>query len=78
MQPEILAWAIAQDAGTRWRALADAFTSGELQVRFSDGRSVQYRSTAEMAGVLAAGYAAENAASRRPARTIAVAGDGFR
>ena len=78
MQPEVLAWAVAQAAGSRWRSLADAYTSGELQVTFADGRSVRYRSTSEMAGVLASGYAAENTTSRRPARTIAVIGDGFR
>jgi hypothetical protein len=80
MQPEALAWAIVQAEGTRWRALADAFTSGELEVRLADGRSVRYRSTDEMASVIAAGYAAVGVAdsARRPTRTIAVVGDGFR
>ena len=48
MQPEALAWAISQAQGTRWRVLADAYTSGELRVRFADGREVTYRSAADM------------------------------
>lgn len=79
MQPEALAWAIAQAEGTRWRALADAYTSGELEVTFADGRSVRYRSTAEIGSVISAGYSAAGVVSsaRRPAMTIARVGDGF-
>lgn len=79
MQPEALAWAIAQAAGTRWRSLADAYTSGELEVTFADGRSVRYRSTAEIGSVITAGYSADAVAStaRRPAMTVARVGDGF-
>ena len=79
MQPEALTWAIAQAEGTRWRVLADAYTSGELRVRFSDGREVTYRSTSEIGAVLMAGYSADGVTStaRRPAMTIARVSDGF-
>ena len=79
MQPEALAWAIEQAEGTRWRVLADAYTSGELRVRFADGREVTYRTTAEIGSVLLAGYSAAGvtATARRPAMTVARVGNGF-
>ncbi len=79
MQPEALAWALAQATGSRWLALADAYTSGELEVTFADGRSVRYRSVAEIGSVIAAGYSAAGVAAtaRRPSMTIARVGDGF-
>ena len=43
MNPDALAWALAQPTGNRWRGLADAFTSGTTRVSF-DGRTVEYRS----------------------------------
>ena len=39
MNPDALAWALAQPTGNRWRGLADAFTSGTTRVSF-DGRTV--------------------------------------
>lgn len=77
MFADTLAWAIAQAAGTRARALADAYTSGTRRVTF-EGRTVEYASMAELERALTAVHqAATTAALRRPARTVAVIGDGF-
>ena len=70
MTPDALAWALAQPTGNRWRSLADAFTSGTTRVSF-DGRTVEYRTLAEIGAALAAGYASENPATRRPSLTLA-------
>jgi hypothetical protein len=70
MNPDALAWAIAQPAGNRWRGLADAFSGGTTRVTF-EGRTVEYRSLDEIARALAAGYATENPAQRRPGVTLA-------
>ena len=70
MNPDALAWALAQPTGNRWRDLADAFTSGTTRVSF-DGRTVEYRTLAEIGAALAAGYASENPATRRPSLTLA-------
>lgn len=70
MNPDVLAWALAQPAGNRWRGLAEAFAAGTTRVSF-EGRTVEYRSLAEISTALAAGYAAENSAVRRPAITFA-------
>ena len=70
MNPDALAWALAQPAGNRWRGLADAYTAGTTRVTF-EGRTVEYRSLAEIGQALAAGYAAENPAQRRPCVTLA-------
>ena len=70
MNPDALAWAIAQPVGNRWRGLADAFTGGTTRVTF-EGRTVEYRSLDEIARALAAGYAAENPVQRRPVVTLA-------
>lgn len=77
MFTDTLAWALAQAAGTRARALADAYTSGTRRVTF-DGRTVEYATMAELERALATLHASTLTASmRRPARTIAVIGDGF-
>lgn len=77
MFAETLAWANAQAAGTRARALADAYASGTRKVTF-DGRTVEYATTAEMERVLTALYQSTlTATQRRPARTTAVLGGGF-
>jgi hypothetical protein len=70
MDPTVLAWALAQPAGSRWRGLADAFTGGTTRVSI-DGRSVEYRSLEEVTRALAAGYGAENSAARLPSITMA-------
>jgi hypothetical protein len=70
MNPDALTWAIAQPAGNCWRGLADAYTAGTTRVTF-EGRTVEYRSLAEIGQALAAGYAAENTAQRRPSVTLA-------
>jgi hypothetical protein len=70
VNPTVLAWAIAQPTGNRWRGLADAYTAGTTRVTF-EGRTVEYRSLAEIAQALAAGYAAEHPAQRRPCVTLA-------
>lgn len=70
MNPDALAWAIAQPVGNRWRGLADAFTGTTTRVTF-EGRTVEYRSLDEIARALAAGYATENPAQRRPGVTLA-------
>ncbi|MBX6746440.1 MAG: hypothetical protein IRY87_30760 [Acetobacteraceae bacterium] len=70
MSPDVLAWALAQPAGNRWRGLAEAFAAGTTRVSF-EGRTVEYRSLAEISTALSAGYAAENSAVRRPSITFA-------
>ena len=70
MNPEVLAWAIAQPIGNRWRGLADAYTAGTTRVTF-EGRTVEYRSLAEIGQALAAGHAAVHPAQRRPCVTLA-------
>ena len=70
MNPAVLAWAVAQSIGNRWRGLADAYTAGTTRVTF-EGRTVEYRSLAEIGQALAAGYAAENPARHRPCVTVA-------
>jgi len=70
MNPDVLAWALAQPAGNRWRGLAEAFAGGTTRVTF-DGRTVEYRTLDEIASALAAGYGAENSTARRPGVTFA-------
>ena len=70
MNPDALAWALAQPTGNRWRGLADAYTAGTNRVTF-EGRTVEYRSLVEIGQVMAAGYAAENPAQRRPCIILA-------
>jgi hypothetical protein len=70
MNPAILAWALGQPTGNRWRSLAEAFAGGTTRVSF-EGRSIEYRSLAEISTALAIGYAAENSAVRRPSTTFA-------
>jgi hypothetical protein len=70
LDPAILAWALALPSGNRWRGLAEAFAGGTTRVSF-EGRSIEYRSLAEISTALAAGYAAENSGARRPATTFA-------
>jgi hypothetical protein len=70
MNPAILAWALSQPTGNRWRALAEAFAGGTTRVSF-EGRSIEYRSLAEISTAIATGYAAENSSARRPATTFA-------
>lgn len=70
MTPTVLAWALAQPAGSRAQVLAAAFTGGTTRVTF-DGRTVEYRSLDELGRALAVLNGAENAAARRPAITFA-------
>lgn len=70
MNPVILAWALGQPAGNRWRGLAEAYAGGTTRVTF-EGRTVEYRSLAEISAALATGYAAENSSARRPSTTFA-------
>jgi hypothetical protein len=70
LDPAILAWALALPSGNRWRGLAEAFAGGTTRVSF-EGRSIEYRSLAEISTALAAGYAAENSSARRPTATFA-------
>ena len=70
MDPTVLAWALAQPAGTRAAALAAAYTGGTTRVSF-DGRTVEYRGLDELGRALAALHGAENAAVRRPGVTLA-------
>jgi ABC-type cobalamin transport system ATPase subunit len=70
MDPTVLAWALAQPAGSRAAALAAAYTGGTTRVTF-DGRTVEYRSLDELARAMAALRGAETAAARRPAATFA-------
>ena len=75
MDPTILAWALALPVGNRWRGLADAYTTGTTIVWF-EGRKIEYRALPDIARALAAGYAAENSAARRPGTTFASFGRG--
>ena len=70
LDPAILAWALALPSSNRWRGLAEAFAGGTTRVSF-EGRSIEYRSLAEISSALAAGYAAENSSVRRPTTTFA-------
>jgi hypothetical protein len=70
MDPVILAWALTRPVGDRWRGLAEAFAAGTTRVSF-EGRTVEYRSLAEISAALTAGYGAENSAARRPGITLA-------
>ena len=70
MDPTVLAWALAQSAGSRAAALAAAYTSGTTRVSF-EGRTVEYRSLDELGRALAVLRGAEIAATRRPAATLA-------
>jgi hypothetical protein len=70
MDPAVLAWALAQPAGSRAAVLASAYTGGTTRVTF-DGRTIEYRSLDELGRALAMLQAAENAALRRPSITLA-------
>ena len=77
MEPTVLAWALAQPAGTRAAVLAAAYTAGTTRVTF-DGRTVEYRSLDELGRALSVLCSAENSAARRPSVTLATfrRGDG--
>jgi len=68
--PEILAWALAQPAGSRAPGLAAAYTGATTRVTV-EGRTVEYRSLDEIGRALAALHGAENASVRRPSITLA-------
>ena len=70
MDPTVLAWALAQPAGSRAAALAAAYTGGTMRVTF-DGRTVEYRSLDELGRALAVLRGAERAGARRPGVTFA-------
>ena len=70
MDPNVLAWALAQPQGSRAATLAAAYTGGTTRVTF-DGRTVEYRSLDELGRALAALHGAENSAARRPSATLA-------
>ena len=70
MDPAVLAWALAQPAGSRAAVLAAAYTGGTTRVTF-DGRTVEYRSLDELGRALAALRGAESSAARRPSLTLA-------
>jgi hypothetical protein len=70
MNPDVLAWALAQSAGSRAAALAAAYTGGTTRVAF-DGRTVEYRSLDELGRALAVLRGAEMSAARRPGVTLA-------
>ena len=52
MDPTVLAWALAQPAGSRAAVLASAYTGGTTRVTF-DGRTIEYRSLDELGRALA-------------------------
>ena len=70
MDPAVLAWALAQPAGSRAAVLAAAYTGGTTRLTF-DGRTVEYRSLDELGRALAALRGAESSAARRPSLTLA-------
>ena len=69
MDPTVLAWALAQPAGSRAAVLAAAFTGGTTRVTF-EGRTVEYRSLDELGRALAVLRGAESATTRRPGVTF--------
>ena len=70
MDPAVLAWALAQPAGSRAAVLANAYTGGTTRVTF-DGRTIEYRSLDELGRALAVLRAAETTDARRPGLTLA-------
>jgi hypothetical protein len=70
MDPAVLAWALAQPAGSRAQVLAAAYTGGTTRVSF-EGRTVEYRSLDELGRALAVLRGAEMTAMRRPGTTLA-------
>lgn len=70
MDPTVLAWALAQPAGSRAAVLAAAYTGGTMRVSF-EGRTVEYRSLGEISQALAALRGAELTVVRRPGVTFA-------
>jgi hypothetical protein len=70
MDPTVLAWALAQPAGSRAAVLAAAYTGGTTRVSF-EGRTVEYRTLDELGRALAVLRGAETAAMRRPSVTLA-------
>jgi hypothetical protein len=70
LDPAVLAWALAQPAGSRAAALVAAYTSGTTRVSF-EGRTVEYRSLDELGRALVALRGAESVAARRPCVTLA-------
>ena len=70
MDPAVLAWALAQPAGSRAQMLAAAYTGGTTRVSF-EGRTVEYRSLDELGRALAVLRGAELTAARRPSVTLA-------
>jgi hypothetical protein len=76
MNPDALAWALAQPAGTHAAVLASAYLGGVTRVTF-EGRTVEYRSSAELAKVLAALWGASLSFARRPSMTTARISNGF-
>lgn len=71
MDPAVLAWALAQPAGSRAAVLASAYTGGTTRVTF-DGRTIEYRSLDELGRALAVLRGAENSTTRRPSVTLAI------
>jgi hypothetical protein len=76
MNPNALAWALAQPAGSPGAALAAAYLGGTLRVTV-DGRTVEYRSMSDIATALSAVYAATASVSRRPSSAVARLSDSF-
>jgi len=71
---DTLAWAQAQPPGTPARSLADAYVTGTMRVTV-DGRTVEYRSLADIERALGALHVASmSVAQRRPSVTIAQVG----
>lgn len=71
MNPSVLAWALAQPAGSRALILAKAYTSGATVVMF-EGRRTEYRSLAEIGTALSVLYTSQtDATQRRPPVTYA-------
>lgn len=66
MTPAVLTWALAQATGSAARGLADAYTSGALRVTF-EGRTVEYRTLADIDTALSALYNASFSEAARPA-----------
>jgi hypothetical protein len=71
MSADVLSWALSQPAGSRYRVLAEAYTTGAEEV-VHEGARIRYRSREEMMEILGQGHAAGlTDSSRRPSVTYA-------
>lgn len=69
LDPRVLAWALALPADSPFQPALRAYLGGTLRVSIN-GQTVEYRSAADIAAILQAGFSATNTAARRPRFTL--------